>query len=212
MVRRLSLLAVGGREAQQVALPHFYLVALKQLHVPGNQLPGRVQSDFPLLIAHGDRVAVAVHGQNILVAIAPFHHHACRPGLRFIKLMAGVGDFIEYRNRDGGVPQLTTLMQLPVDTGVHRLAVSVQLRDDERPGTRLGGAPRPVTHNIVHRGFRFMECTLGRGRIHFAGHAVSRLRLNAFQGGIDTVVDNVVNPSSIFWLLSMFSGLTFSRQ
>ncbi|MNE87419.1 hypothetical protein D3C80_1846200 [compost metagenome] len=52
--------------------------------------------------------------------------------------MAGVGDFIKHRNGDGGVTQFTTLMQLSVDTGVHRLAVSVELRDDERAGTRIG--------------------------------------------------------------------------
>lgn len=80
-----------------------------------------------------------------------------------------------------------------MNAGIHRPAVSVQLRDDKGPRPRIHGPACPVRHNIAHRRGRFLKCT-GRDRhASLTCHTVSGLRFYTIQGRIDTVIDNVMH-------------------
>ncbi len=75
LVGRHALLAIGRREAQLIPGTDFNRFAFKQLHITGNKLFWRVQSDFALVVPDRDRIAVAVYSQHILIAVPTLHHH-----------------------------------------------------------------------------------------------------------------------------------------
>ena len=155
----LSLLLVCRRELQQIAGTDFPLAAAKQLHVAGDEFLQGIQSNLPLLIAYRDRTAVAVNGQHVLVTIAAFNHHPGFPGIGFIELMTGVGDFIEHRHRNGLLPQFSPGSQHSMNAGIYRTTVGVQLDDNEGTGPRLRRPVRPVSHDVVNRRLRFLNGT-----------------------------------------------------
>jgi hypothetical protein len=116
-------------------------------------------SQSSLLIAYRDRTAVAVNGQHVLVTIAAFNHHTGFPGIGFIELMTGVGDFIEHRHRNGLLPQFSPGSQHSMNAGIYRTTVGVQLGDNEGTGPRLRRPVRPVSHDVVNRRLRFLNGT-----------------------------------------------------
>ena len=96
----------------------------------------------------------------VLVTIAAFNHHTGFPGIGFIELMTGVGDFIEHRHRNGLLPQFSPRCQRGMNASIYRLTVGVQLRNDERTGPRLRCPVLPVSDNIDNRRLRFLNRTL----------------------------------------------------